>query len=98
VCSSDLLPVANTYTGRTRIEQGWVTIENKNSLGKNYLPGEVPAAQVRTTTVQPGTFVSAGAAVHVKAPTPGGSLTIPENINLQGIGPVHPYPFISQKG
>src|SRR5262249_22408643 len=59
---------------------------------------EVPANKVRSTTVQPATFVSAGAAVHIKPPTPGGSLSIPENITLQGIGPVHPYAFISQKG
>ena len=83
-----ILPVANTYTGITRIEQGWVTIQNQKSLGERIAGlGD---------TLQPGTFVSDGAALHLKPLT--GSLTFPENLTISGTGPVHPYAFISQKG
>src|SRR5262249_32972369 len=68
-----ILPVANTYTGWTRIEQGWVTIRNPNSLGVGYAN--------RSLTYQPGTVVSAGAALHLKPPT-NTSLSFPENLTL----------------
>jgi large repetitive protein len=38
-----ILPNANTYTGPTDIQQGWVTIENNNALGN-------PAGAVQTIT------------------------------------------------
>jgi autotransporter-associated beta strand protein len=52
-----ILPYANTYTGNTQIEQGWVTIQNDQSLG-TYVYG--------SDTVQPTATVSTGAALHLK--------------------------------
>ena len=86
-----ILPVADTYTGITRVEQGWVTVQNNRSLGADRTPAVAAPAEPRTV-------VSAGAAVHVRPLVPGTSLTIPENITLAGVGPTLPYALISQKG
>ncbi|HJZ54797.1 MAG TPA: autotransporter-associated beta strand repeat-containing protein, partial [Gemmataceae bacterium] len=87
-----ILPVANTYTGRTRIEQGWVTIQNNRALGADKTP-------IVSKTIQPATYVSNGAALHIKPLTPASPpLNIPENLQIAGTGPAHPYAFISQKG
>ena len=85
-----ILPGANTYTGPTQIEQGWVTIENNNSLGARIVGlGD---------TQQPPTYVLTGAAIHIKSPTPTTKLIIDEHITLAGTGFSHPYSFISSKG
>ena len=87
-----ILPVANTYGGYTRIEQGWVTIQNSRAFGADKSP-------VMSGTVQPGTFVSDGAAVHVRPRVAGGApMNIPENITISGFGVEHPYAFIGKKG
>src|SRR5439155_640693 len=52
-----ILPYANTYTGPTQVEQGWVTIQNDESLGA-FIYG--------SDTIQPPTTVSAGASLHLK--------------------------------
>ncbi len=86
-----ILPNANSYTGRTRIEQGWVTIQNNRSLGADNSP-------ITSQTVQPATYVSAGAALHVRPLVPGAPLTIPENLNIAGVGIDHPYALLGRKG
>jgi autotransporter-associated beta strand protein len=86
-----VLPTANTYIGQTFVQAGWITVENNNSLGA-WVPSLGP-------TVQPATFVSGGAAVHVKTLSPASPpLNILENITLNGMGIDHPYSFISEKG
>lgn len=85
-----ILPIANPYTGITRIEQGWVTIQNPNALG-----GTFPT---KSQTVQPQTFINNNAALHVRPLTVGQSLSIPENITMGGFGPAHPYEFINARG
>src|SRR5205807_1025640 len=76
-----IMPVANTYTGRTFVERGWVTIQNNRSLGAHI--GGLGA------TVQPETFVSSGAAVHLRTLTPTSPpLYVDENFILSGIGPL----------
>ena len=86
-----ILTNANPYLGKTFIEQGWVTIQNPNALG-----GTLTGV---SDTVQPGTTVNSGAALHIKPLTPGvSSMTIAENLTVSGSGPVHPYAFISVKG
>ena len=86
-----ILPVANTYTGRTFVEAGWVTVENDRSLG-----ARIP---LLAQTLQPETFVSSGAAVHLRTLFPTDPpLHVDENLILSGTGPLLPYKFISQKG
>src|SRR5262249_35786084 len=77
-----ILPNANTYIGATSIEQGWVTIQNNNSLG-SLIGGP--------DTVQPGTTVLAGAALHLKPLTPTSApFNLIENLTLSGNGITHP--------
>ncbi|MDB5307092.1 MAG: hypothetical protein JWO38_1294 [Gemmataceae bacterium] len=93
-----VLATDNTYTGLTRVEQGWVTVESNNALGG--LDTTAIQATVQggvANSFQPATFVMPGAAVHIKAPA-GTSLSIPENIYIAGTGPSLPYAFLSQKG
>ena len=86
-----ILPVANPYLGKTYVEQGWVTIQNDRSLG-----GRIPGIG---DTVQPGTIVSNGAAVHIKPLTAASPpLNLDENITISGLGPAHPYAFLNKKG
>jgi autotransporter-associated beta strand protein len=88
-----ILPNANPYFGRTLIEQGWVTVQNNRSLGD-----AVPATNFGEYSQQP-TIVSNGAAIHIRPPAFGVQINLQEdNIVLEGIGPTHPYSFISQKG
>lgn len=84
-------PVANTYTDRTFVQRGWITAENNRAFG----------ARIATTsqTLQRETFVSDGAAIHLRTLTPTSPpLFIDENFILAGVGPKLPYKFISQKG
>ncbi len=85
-----ILTAINTYTGSTNIEQGWITIQNDQALGSR-IPG-------RGDTVQPGTTVFSGAALHLKPLLAGGSLNVPENLTLAGLGITHPFSQISQQG
>jgi autotransporter-associated beta strand protein len=86
-----ILPISNTgLAGITRIEQGWVTMQNVLSLGQN-----VPTI---SQTVQAATYVSNNAALHVRPLQPGTPMTIFENVNIAGLGPAHPYQFINKKG
>jgi autotransporter-associated beta strand protein len=85
-----ILPSANTYQGPTDIHQGWITIQNNQSLGAHVLG--------LSDTVQPYTTVEAGAALHLKTTVPGATLTVPNNLNLAGLGITHPFALMSQKG
>src|SRR5262249_28075386 len=81
-----ILPYANRYTASTVIEQGWVTVQNNQSLGGTIAGGE---------TIQPGTSVLAGAALHLKAISAGANLNLVENLTLQGTGVSHAFGLIS---
>jgi autotransporter-associated beta strand protein len=86
-----ILPIANpSLGGLVRIEQGWVTMQNVLSLGKN--------TPTLSQTVQPATYVSNNAALHIRPLSPGTPMTIFENVNIAGLGPAHPYQFINKKG
>jgi autotransporter-associated beta strand protein len=106
-----ILPTANTgYHGVTVISQGWVTAMNNASLGGYYsgsgvvngYPGSFFTVNGYPVslgqTVQPYVMVESGAALHLKSPTPGGTLTIPQNLILAGNGITHPFGLISGKG
>lgn len=89
-----ILPIDNPYLARTTIEQGWVTVRTNQALG-----GRI---QGIGDTVQPGTTVIAGAALHLW-PFPGilgspGDLNLAENLTLTGIGISHNFSLISNKG
>jgi autotransporter-associated beta strand protein len=83
-----ILPNANTnLNGPVQIEEGWITIQNNQSLG-------VPVAGVGATD-QPAVTVLNGAALHL---LPGGSLTIANRLVLSGHGITHPFATINQEG
>src|SRR5262249_8861671 len=82
-----ILPQNNTYTGGTLINQGWITIQSGLALGGR--------AAGMGDTAQPTTVVADGAALHLK---PLGNLSLAQNLVLTGMGIVHPYGLISQKG
>ena len=99
-----VLPIANTYLGTTRVEEGWVTVQHNNSLGGR-TPGTVETAPNGATylrgygdAAQPPTVVTPGAAVHLRPLAAGTNLTLAENFNIGGVGPAHAYNFISQRG
>lgn len=86
-----ILPNANTYTGGTVVEKGWVTIQDEHSLGAHILG--------RGDTAQPPTRVEDGAAIHIKPLTASSpALTIAENFILNGLGITHPFALINKKG
>ena len=86
-----ILPVANTYSGKTDILGGWVTVRHNNALGTKH-PSQSP------TNWEP-TSVFDGAAVHLRpltgAPT---GLTVPNNFVLSGTGIDHPFDLIDHGG
>jgi len=84
-----ILPFSNNYTGRTFIHEGWITVQNNNSLGSG-LSG--------SDTIQPRTEVESGAALHLKPKTPDASFNLLENLVLSGNGITHAFGLISQKG
>lgn len=84
-----ILPEDNTYTGTTRIEQGWITVQSEQALGA--LAGGSDASQ-------PATTVLAGAALHLKPLNPGDNFNLIKNLVLSGVGVDHPFPIIDQKG
>jgi autotransporter-associated beta strand protein len=81
-----VLTASNTYSNRTMINQGWVTITNSGALGTND-NGRVSAnhdlAMAGTASVQ-DTVVASGAALHLKSAS--GNMTIGENLVLNGLG------------
>ncbi len=87
-----ILPVNNTYTTITYVQQGWITAQANIAFG--------PFVNTLGSTVQAPVYVSTGAAVHLKALTPtSGSINIDKNISLQGVGPTDlNYSFINGKG
>ncbi|HXG08193.1 MAG TPA: Ig-like domain repeat protein [Gemmataceae bacterium] len=101
-----ILTAVNTYTGTTTIERGWVSIENDQALGgrllgrrETLIDGALRQEFIDIgDSAQSRTIVFDGAALHLRAPTPGGRLTVAENLTLQGRGITHPNPKISQKG
>jgi large repetitive protein len=97
-----ILPVANTYTGPTNIEQGWVTIQDNHALGGRKLvappnPPQFPGTQIGDTA-QPATHVFSGAALHLKPKTATDHIDLVENLILSGNGITHPFGLINQKG
>lgn len=84
-----ILPNRNTWTGRAEINQGWVTIQHERALG-NFIAGG--------DTIQPGTTVAAGAALHLKPLSPTGTIRLVENLLLAGTGISHPFQLINEKG
>ncbi|MBX9580938.1 MAG: autotransporter-associated beta strand repeat-containing protein [Gemmataceae bacterium] len=84
-----ILPGANTYTGPTSIEEGWVTAQNDTALGVR--------VDRLGQTAQPRTVVSNGAALHLRSLT-GDALTVNEPLTLTGVGPAHPYSLIGGRG
>ncbi len=84
-----ILPNANLgFQGSTDIQGGWITVEDSNSLG-SLIAGVAD-------TLQPTITVEAGAALHLDAP--GGSINVPQNLSLRGIGFIHSYGLINQMG
>jgi autotransporter-associated beta strand protein len=84
-----ILPIANPYSGPTDIHQGWITIQNNQSLGTQ-TPNE-------SQTVEPYTTVEAGAALHLN-PASGTNLNIANNLYLTGTGIAHPYAALNHEG
>jgi autotransporter-associated beta strand protein len=84
-----ILPFANTYTGTTDIEEGWITIQNDLSLG---------AIGIGPDTLQPATTVSAGAALHLLPLVPDRPFNLVKNLVLEGTGISHPFALIDQAG
>lgn len=96
-----LTQASTNFRGQTFISEGWVTIQNNDALGGNkFIIDPITGSFLVDVgdTVQPGTFVYAGAALHFKSPTANGVLTVPENLVLNGTGITHPFGLISQKG
>jgi autotransporter-associated beta strand protein len=87
-----ILPGANTYTGPTLIQAGWVTAQNNQSLG-----AQIPN---RGLTQQPMTTISLGAALHLKpltAASPG--LNLLNNFVINGLGITYPsFNLLNQQG
>ena len=71
------------------VPPGWVTIQDPLALGPN--PNVLQELQLTD-------IVETGAALMLKPLTPGTSFTFVHNLNLQGVGLVHPYSLISNKG
>lgn len=90
-----ILPNANSYIGPTSIDAGWVTIRDNRSLG---VPVGQVGNQILGDTVQPTTTVAPGASLHLKPLVAGNNLDILENLVLGGVGVVHPFSLIGQKG
>ncbi|MFO0801905.1 MAG: MBG domain-containing protein [Gemmataceae bacterium] len=84
-------PTANTYTAQTYVQRGWITAMNNRAFGARL--------NAVSPTLQPETYVTSGAAIHLRTLTPSSPpLYIDENFILAGTGPKLPYKFISEKG
>jgi autotransporter-associated beta strand protein len=85
-----ILPTANmSFTGNVNINQGWITVENNNSLG-NIRNG----LGVRS---QPQVTVRSGAALMLDAQA-GSTINMPENFVISGKGIMHPFSEIDEQG
>jgi uncharacterized delta-60 repeat protein len=85
-----VLTAANTYTGTTFLDQGWITARNNQALG-----ARIPALN---DLLQPGTIVAAGAALDLKTDLNGNPLTIDENLTLNGTGFPHRNAWLNNQG
>jgi autotransporter-associated beta strand protein len=91
------LPTANdSFSGNIDIQQGWITIQDPDSLG---------STDGKNDTTNPTTTVEYGAALHLYPdPVLVGNMTLYENLVLAGTGITHPFattsagPGISQAG
>jgi autotransporter-associated beta strand protein len=70
------------YTGNVDIQQGWITIQNNDSLG-GLLGGTSQNGQATVT-------VEDDASLHLK-PKAGNSLTLHQNFVIHGVGITHPF-------
>jgi autotransporter-associated beta strand protein len=87
-----ILPNANTYSGTTLIQGGWITIRNDASLGPVH-PG--------SDSFTPEVTVLPTAALHLKPFTPGTNLSLVKNLVLGGLGITAAstnFPLLSGKG
>jgi autotransporter-associated beta strand protein len=87
-----ILPTANNGLHLTDwdIVQGWVTIQNSNSLGA-LIPD-------RDQNLQPQATVEFGAALHLNPAAGAPSLDVGQNLVLAGQGISHPFGLINQQG
>ena len=85
-----ILPAANTQlSGPTEIWEGWVTVQNNNSLGLQVVD------RSKGETVQPDSItVRGGAALHLLPLA--GDLVIPNRLILAGQGITHPFAVLEQ--
>ena len=85
-----VLPVANTQlSGPTRIQNGWITIQNNQSLGRPIVD------QTRGETAQPNIVtVRGGASLHLLPQA--GDLTLANRLILAGQGIDHPFAMLEQ--
>ena len=83
-----ILPTANSYVGPTKIREGWVTVENSQIFGSH--EGGLGDTQ------QPYVTVAQGASIQLLALA--GSLNLPYNMNLSGLGATTPYALSSNQG
>jgi large repetitive protein len=94
-----ILPTANTYTGPTDIQQGWVTIENNQSLG---VPGGTYQL-VETNNVYDLSFpqiINPSVVTTTNEPSPpssGPDLTLESNLSAT-LAPVEQPPTIVENG
>lgn len=72
-----ILRTANSYSGPTEINQGWITIQDTAALGI--------ADPATTPTLQPAVTVDPGAALHLYA-LPGTTIVLARNLVLSGLG------------
>jgi autotransporter-associated beta strand protein len=77
-----ILTGANSYTGGTRIHEGWITAQNDRALGANQSAAEVLE----------------GTALHLKALAPTGFVRLDKDLILTGTGIAHPNPKIDHMG
>ncbi len=85
-----ILPTANTYSGPTIIQEGWVTVQDNLALGDRVTGlGD---------TVQPAVTVQEGASLHLKPLVSGKNLVLAKNFVLSGVGITNAFSGLSQEG
>jgi autotransporter-associated beta strand protein len=85
-----VLTAANTYTGQTLVNQGWLSVRNNGALG--------PRIAGLGDTVQPRTTVASGAALVLKQDLNGQNITISRPLTLSGTGFTHRFPWLNHMG